>query len=214
MTNNQNQLSVPGQFLGVSEEFVGGPGTFEESDGKIYSKALGQMEEDSASRTVSVKATKTIRPLSQGDVVFARVDDLYESMALVNFQAAPYGSITPAGSGSAFIRISELDNSYVERLQDYLRIGDFVKARVVEIKTLGTYLTMKGPDLGVVRAFCSRDRSEMALVGSSYRCPNCGRTEARKIPGVAHAQSGGYRRRDFDGGGRRGNFSHSRGGRS
>lgn len=206
---NQNQCSVPGQFLGVSEEFVGGPGTFEDPDGKIYSRALGTREEDASSRTVSVKAAKTIRPLSPGDMVVARVDDLYESMALVRFEPTPYGNITPAGNGSAFIRISELDNSYVERLQDYLRIGDVLRARVLEIKPLGTYLTLKGPDLGVVKAYCSRDRSEMALTGASYRCPSCGRTEARKIPGAQSRQSGGFRRRD-SGGGRNG-FSRFRG---
>ncbi len=214
--NQSRQLSVPGEFLGVSEEFASGSGTYEDADGRIYADVLGEKNEDAASRAVNVKARKLVRPLQQGDLVYARVDDLYESMVLLRFEPVvpANGPFSPAGNGAAFLRISELDNSYVERLQDFIRIGDIVKARVAEVKPLGIYLTIKDGDLGVLRAYCTRDRTEMVQEASDFRCPSCSRHETRKIPGVRpRPPSDGGRERGFGGRGapRRNSSSRFRG---
>lgn len=179
---NQQAFAVPGDFLGVAEEFAPGSATFEDEQGRIYASAFGSKQEDPRARSVGVSPRKLARPLAPGDLVYARVTDLYESMARLEFAAVPAKHVYPAGSGSAFMRISEMERGYVERLRDAISTGDIVRARVVDIKPLGIYLTMKEGDLGVVRAFCSRDRSAMAPQGRTFVCPECGRREGRKTP--------------------------------
>lgn len=220
------EIVKPGDSLGVSEEFVAGPGTFEEN-GKIYSMFYGVAERDSQERKISVKGRKEVRPLKEGDLVYGVVQQLYEAMTLVRFTPVVQGNEVPSGGDSAFIRISELQNGYVERLRDCVRTGDFLKARVLSISPLATYLTMKERDLGVVRALCSMCRAEMkpAQGGGLFVCPSCGSREERKTPlsgdasgedsyqregGNARGREGGFRERRGGFGGRR----EERGGRS
>ena len=176
--------------MGVSEEFVGGPGTFEE-DGKIYAVAAGASGEDSQ-RRLAVGAPRTVRPLAHGDLVYGIIQDLYDSIALVEFALVPQqaeksaadsnsGKVFPASeSRMAFLRISELTQGYVERLRDHIRIGDMLRARILEVKSLGIYLTIKDRDLGVVRAFCSYCRTELVDDGREFKCSYCGSQEQRK----------------------------------
>ncbi len=180
---NSPEYALPGEFLGVVEEYAGGPDvTFEDADGKVYASVAGVRVSDAAARSVSVRARKLSRPLRAGDLVYARVVELYESMARLEFAAVPSKHARPAGQGSAFMRISEMDRGYVERLRDAVCTGDFVRARVLDIKPLGIYLTMKESDLGVVRAYCTKDRSPMQSMGRTFLCPTCGRREGRKTP--------------------------------
>ncbi len=173
---------IPGELLGVSEEFVSGHGTIEE-DGRIFAVFAGEKQLDSSGHRLSVQALKAARPLQRGDLVYGVIQDLYEAIALVEFQALPQGSEQPASeSRMAFIRVSELVQGYAENLRTYIRIGDVIRARVIEVKSLGIYLSIKDKDLGVVRAFCSRCRSELELAGREFVCSDCGSRENRKIP--------------------------------
>jgi len=184
-----SEIVKPGDLLGVSEEFVAGSGTFEEN-GKIYALFLGVAQRDSQARKISVVGRKEVRPLREGDLVFGVVQQLYEAMTMIRFLPAPVGNEVPAGGDTAFIRISELQNGYVEQLRDCIRVGDFVKARVLSVGALATYLTLKERDLGVVRALCSMCRAEMSADGAGgFVCPSCGSRETRKTPSSGEASS-------------------------
>lgn len=186
------EIVKPGDLLGVSEEFVAGQGTFEEN-GKIYSLFFGAAERDAQARKISVKGRREVRPLKEGDLVYAVVHQLYEAMTMVHFAAIPQGVEIPANGDTAFIRISELQQGYVEKLRDCVRVGDVLKARVAQIVPLATYLTIKERDLGVVKALCSMCRAEMEGKGNYFACPSCGSREERKIPssGEASREAGG-----------------------
>ena len=172
---------LPGDQLGFSEEFVAGSSAFEQ-DGVIYASAAGSEHSDAAARSVGVAARKSLRPVKQGDVVYGLVDDLMDTVAIVRFQAAPQGSLSlVSGTDSAFLRVSELMPGYVEHIRDCLRVGDIIRARVLDVKPLGTYLTLKADDLGVIQAYCSRCRSEMASRQTFFLCPKCGSRESRKV---------------------------------
>jgi exosome complex component CSL4 len=175
-------LAFPGDFLGYSEEFVAGEGTVEQ-DGSIFAVALGEKQVDDSGRRVSIKAAKFVRPLAKGDIVYGKIQDLYDTVALIEFQPLNAPSTFPAAeSRNAFLRISEITSGYVEKLEDYMRIGDYVRAQVLEVKSLGIYLTMKAPDLGVVKAICSYCRGGMDLKGKDFVCSRCGSIEQRKLP--------------------------------
>ena len=175
-------MVFPGDFLGYSEEFVAGDGTIEQ-DGSIFAVAMGTKQLDDSGRRVSVKAFKTVRRLAKGDIVYGKIQDLYDTVALIEFQPLSAPSTFPASeSRNAFLRISEITSGYVEKLEDYMRIGDYVRAEILEVKSLGIYLTMKGPDLGVVKAICSYCRGGMVLKGNDLVCSHCGSIEQRKLP--------------------------------
>lgn len=217
------EIVFPGAELGISEEFVAGPGTFEEK-GRIYSLFWGELERDGKARKVSVRGRRVVRPLKPGDFVYAVVHQLYEAMTMVKFAPVLQGNERPANGDTAFIRISELQNGYVERLRDCVRVGDVLKARVAQISPLATYLSIKDRELGVLKALCSLCRAEMELQGRVFACPSCGSREERKIPSSGDAEerglddssegSGGYGRgeRARGGYGRDGGGFEKRGG--
>lgn len=207
------EIVNPGEQLGICEEFVAGPGTFEEN-GKIYSLFLGVAERDGQSRKISVIAAKQVRPLAEGDLVYGVVQQLYEAMTMVRFAPVAQGNQVPAGGDTAFIRISELQNGYVEQLRDCIRTGDIVKARVLQISALANYLTLKERDLGVIKALCSMCRAEMKpSQGGFFTCPYCGSREPRKTPSSGDESSeGSYEREGGNERGRSGGFGGRRGG--
>lgn len=170
------QLACPGDLLATSEEFLAGKGAFEE-DGKVYSLFIGKEQADPKKRTIGVEG-KGVRYLTRGDLIYGRVQDIYDQIALIHFRA-PASVASP--STSAFIRISEVQRGYTRNFRDVLRIGDVVKARILEVKEQGIYLSMKERDLGVVKAFCSNCRGELEGAGKFLSCKECGNTESRKM---------------------------------
>ncbi|MEW5955583.1 MAG: exosome complex RNA-binding protein Csl4 [Candidatus Micrarchaeota archaeon] len=176
-------MILPGEFLAVSEESVGGQGTFEEKDGRIYSAVAGRKAADSRARSVSVQAQVNVRPLAAGDYAYGLVHDLYEMVALVEFSpVSRKGERIASHNNYAYLRISEVQRGYTERFRDWLRIGDVIKARVKEITSLGIYLTIADADLGVVKAFCTQCKHELEPRGRVMVCPACGNKEQRKTP--------------------------------
>ncbi len=175
-----NKLVLPGQSIGISEEAAPGNGTFED-DGVICATVAGTIEIDSK-RRVSVKAAnKGLRQLQHGDDVYAVIHDIYASIALVQLTPMLTNSRIAMGNSFAFIRISEIQRGFVEEFRDYLRIGDVLKAKIKEVTPLGTYITVMEPGLGVIKAFCSRCRTELKISGTTLTCPQCGNKEYRKL---------------------------------
>jgi exosome complex component CSL4 len=169
---------VPGEALAYAVEYVGGNNTIELEDGMLYPERVGIKEVNEEDRSVKVTAKKEARIVKPGDLVYGKVYKIFSQMTLVEFQPVEKGL---GGERTfAYLRVSELDKGYAESIRDYLRTGDYLKARVKEVKPLGIYLTMREDDLGVVRAFCSRCRHELNEDG---KCPECGRHETRKWAG-------------------------------
>jgi len=70
-------------------------------------------------------------------------------------------------------------DSYVKNLSQEFSMSDIVKAKV--INTQNMRLTTSEKSLGVMKAYCSRCRSELQMDGKRLKCPSCGRTEKRKL---------------------------------
>ena len=188
---NENPFAIPGQQLAVVEEFEPGTGAFEE-DGKVYAAIMGNAKTEAHQATVN--NPKAIIHLQRGDDVVAVVRDVYDSIALLEFQP-----ITPRAAFStySYIRIANVQRGYTESFRDVFRIGDFVKAKIHEVKPLGIYLTMAEPGLGVIRAFCASCRKEIQPndSGIDIQCKNCGRRQNRKLANATNAPR--PPRRDF-----------------
>lgn len=170
------EIVLPGESLASTEEFEGRQGTREAPDGMLVSTVAGKLEKDASRRSVAVKAFKRVRRLMPGDLVYGKVHNVYAKVALVQFQPASPG--VASARTYAYLRVSELSRDYARNFGDYIRIGDLIRARVKEVKELGSYLTIADGDLGVIKPVCTRCRHELR----GLECPRCGSKERRKTP--------------------------------
>lgn len=168
----------PGDEVSSCEEFASGANTFED-EGTVFSSVVGAVAFDKAGRQAHVNSVKGVEPLAKGHLVYARVEDLYEQVALVSF--SPVKKFVASHNNFGYLRISEIRREYVESFRNNIGIGDVLRGRVVEITPLGVYLTVSSPDLGVVRAFCRNCRSRLRFEKGSLVCGECGGKEFRKM---------------------------------
>lgn len=176
-------IVLPGEFLGTEEEFAAGTGTRVE-EGKIYAAVFGTMEV-SRDKVVSVRArVQAPKPINAGSVVYGRVEEIFEPVALIQLQAVEWkeGRQIPP-EGYSVLHASRVKQGYVENIHDEVRIGDIVKCSVEGTRKDGEIgLSMKAPGLGVVKAYCSRCRGALALIqGGLLKCGRCGSEERRRL---------------------------------
>ncbi|MEM0475908.1 MAG: exosome complex RNA-binding protein Csl4 [Candidatus Norongarragalinales archaeon] len=179
------KLVVPGDFLCYSEEYSPGANAFENSEGKVFASTVGSEKRIDASREIAVYSPRVKRALRAGDLVYARVEDLYDTVALLRMR--PAATNVAPNSDSAFLRISEIRRGFVESFRGNIGIGDVLVARVKEVTPLGVYLTIIEDSLGVLRAFCSNCRNEMLFTSRGFYCKACAASEQRKTPAASSA---------------------------
>jgi exosome complex component CSL4 len=175
---------LPGALLGTEEEFVAGDGTFVDREGGIRAALYGKPD-ITGNKTVSViPAVRPPHRIRGGEIVLARVEEIYEPVALlqVSPMAGADGRQSPT-QGYSVVHASRIKNGYVEMVHDELRIGDVVRASVEEIRTDGELaLSLKGPGLGVIKAYCSRCRNPLSLKAAGrLECARCGSVERRQL---------------------------------
>jgi exosome complex component CSL4 len=173
------QFVVPGERLGVVEEFMPGPGTYEQ-DGTIYSEVTGFTFRDKINKTVSVKPTVK-RPLTpaEGDVVVGTVVNAQGKMATLSLMKI--GDRAVSTPFTALLHISTSSPRYERAMMEVCKVADVVRARVVNIKNRVPQLTTIGRGLGVVKASCSRCGDPLILKGTILQCQTCMNIERRKL---------------------------------
>ncbi len=176
-------IAIPGDFGGITEEITAGENAFEEN-GSVYSCAVGVPLIDKAKRTLSVKSFKQLKPLARGDIAIAFVREVFDQVAQVEILKVEGDGKTVLGSPVAFLRISEVQRSYVENLRDHLRVGDYIRAKVIDVTDLGVNISIALPEFGVVKAVCTRCRGDMEKTGATFTCLECGSREQRKAAQV------------------------------
>ena len=198
---------IPGEFLSIEEELASSQGTYAEN-GNVYSSVIGNRLDDSTKRTISITPATMVKLISKGDEITAVVQDIYAQIALIQFTPTNKKPRIAYGNSYGYLRISELAGGYVEEFRDLVRIGDILKARVAEVKDMGIYISIKDPDLGVIKAFCSHCRHELKSQEASpfMNCPKCHNRERRKTPGSNTREERGDRDRPR----REGNFDRDK----
>jgi exosome complex component CSL4 len=183
MASTQNkrksgQIVVPGDRLGVIEEFTPGSGTYE-YEGTIYSAATGRALMDLLNKQVSVypKAHVTSVP-HVGAIVTGQVLEVQSKQATIRiFQVDDH---VLSGFFSGLLHIGDVSPRYLESMYDACKAGDVVRARVVSEMNRVFHLTTNEKDLGVIHSFCSRCGHSLMQKRFIMRCPECGNTERRK----------------------------------
>ncbi len=172
------QLVLPGERLGVIEEFVPDAGTFVKN-GVIYSTLVGQTLIDVANKRVSVHPVvhEVLIP-KVGSVVVGQVSGVQPENA--NVRIFQLGEKQLNGVFVGVLHISDVHLRYVDSMFEVCKAGDVIRARVVSEKNQVYHLSTKDKDLGVTYAFCSSCGNALEAKRQGMYCPRCGRVERRK----------------------------------
>ncbi|WP_202318785.1 exosome complex RNA-binding protein Csl4 [Archaeoglobus neptunius] len=169
------RVVMPGDRIGSSEEYIKGEGVYEEN-GELFAAVAGNLVIED--RVASVRSFSPIPEIVKGDVILGRVVDVRNSLALVEV-ASKRGEKRPlTNKGIGILHISNVDEKYVKNINEAVSYLDIIKARVIGDNLR---LSTKENEMGVLKALCGVCRSEMVREGDMLKCPECGRTEKRKI---------------------------------
>lgn len=177
---SENNIVIPGDMVGTSEEYLPGKGTYEDN-GNIYANTTGRIAIDKKERAVYIEPVTSVPPTpKEGDIVVGRVTDIKGSVALVELSRIK-GSLGReiAGNTSAAIHISNVKDSYVQDLSQEFGYQDIVKAKVIDTKNMR--LSTVDKTLGVITSNCPRCRTPLKFENGKLKCPQCERKESRKI---------------------------------
>jgi len=172
-------LVLPGERLGVIEEFIPDAGTFVK-DGVIYSKIIGRSLVDLQNRKVSVyPVVKGVVVPKVSTVVIGQIGNAQSDNVLVKIFRI--GNKKLSGNFGGILHVSDVSDRYVDQISDVCKPGDIIKAKVISEKNQVFHLSMNDKGLGVVYGFCSRCGTLLEQQGYDLKCPKDGNVEGRKI---------------------------------
>jgi len=173
---------VPGDVLGVEEEFIPGENAYVDG-GIVYSSATGKVQFDPKSRKVSVTPTSKLPPIPvRGDTVLGKVNFIrgqFAQIEIVAIEGEKNREIPSAPEGA--IHISQTRRGYVRDLSSQFQIGDIVRARVVNPQRSPIILSTVDDELGVVLSKCSNCHSPMIVRDKKLYCETCDIYTNRKL---------------------------------
>jgi exosome complex component CSL4 len=173
------QFVVPGEKLGVVEEFMPGRGTVE-VDGTVYSSQTGVAALDTNRHIVSVKS-KAGPPIvpDEGSTIIGVVEKIQEKMAIVNIIMVDGHKLQPPFTG--MLHISNSSPRFERFMGDVCKPNDIIRGKVIDVSQRIPKLTTVGRDMGVIKAYCSRCGGELILSGRILRCTLCLNVERRRL---------------------------------
>ncbi len=172
-------LVVPGERLGVIEEFIPDSGTYVK-DGVIYSKIVGRALLDLQNRRVSVyPVVEGVVVPKVGTVVIGQAGNAQSDNVLVRIFRIDKKKLT--GNFGGILHVSDVSDRYVDSIADVCKPGDVMKAKVLSEKNQVFHLSTNDKGLGVLYAFCSRCGTLLEQQRYDLKCPKCGNIERRKM---------------------------------
>ena len=177
--HKSGHLVLPGERLGVIEEFIPNSGTYVK-DGVIYSKIVGRALMDLLSKRVSVYplisgvAVPKVSNTIVGQVGHAQSDN-------VLVRIFKLGSKNLSGVFTGILHVSDVRERYVKSMTEVCKPGDIIRAKVISDKNQVYHLSTNDKNLGVMYAFCSRCATLLEPKRYEMQCPKCGNVEKRKL---------------------------------
>jgi len=177
--DKKRRFVIPGEEVGTTEEYIAGNGTFEDK-GKIYAHSMGVLELDRNDMTAKVHPMNPPNMLKEGDIVIGKISDIRSSMASVEIAKVQGRDRDISGDTNGTIHISKISENYVADVGRVYRIGDIVRAKVIQVKP-SVQLVTNHPSLGVLKSFCMVCRKPLKKQNNELYCSRCKRVETRKI---------------------------------
>lgn len=176
--SKSGHLVLPGERLGVIEEFIPDSGTYVQN-GVIYSKIVGRALMDLLSKRVSVYPLINWTPVPKvASMVIGQVGNAQSDNVLVRI--FKIGSKRLSGVFTGILHISDVQERYVKSMNDVCKPGDIIRTMVISNKNQVYHLSTKDKGLGVLYAFCSRCSNLLESKRHEMQCPKCGNVERRR----------------------------------
>ena len=172
------QTIIPGEKLGVIEEYMPGQGTYVK-DGNIISSTIGKKEIAQKTRNIYVSPARQMVIPVIGSTVEGQVSTAQEKMA--NVRILKVGDKYPSGSFTGVIHISTASDDYVKAMPYVCKPGDIVRAKVISDKNRAYHLSTAERNFGVIYAFCSKCGNLLLKKGRNLQCGACNNIEERKM---------------------------------
>lgn len=178
MKKESYKVAVPGDRLGVEEEYVPGTGLYVE-DGELYSNVYGVVDIDAQGKKMNIKSEKNVAVPEAGDRVEGIIVGIKEDSANVKIIAIK-GKRQLTGAFSGVLHVSQLAKSYVNSIFDAINLNDRILAKV--ITSWPPYqLSTADDDLGVIFATCTKCGEELVFRKGGLFCPRDKIFESKKI---------------------------------
>ncbi len=174
----KRKIVVPGDKIGVIEEYIPHDGAYEHN-GEILSSLAGFLEEDLEKHTVSVKTVRRILLPKPGDIVYAVVVSTSEKNALVAIISVNNKLLNNCFSG--LIQVGSSSMYSMKSIRSAVKPGDIVKCEVLGYNNYIYHLKMYGSEFGVVYALCTKCGGVLVKSGKELKCQICNNVEKRKI---------------------------------
>jgi len=172
------QPVLPGDKIGVIEQYLPGAGTYEK-DGTIYANFTGKARIDLKNKRVTVLPSTHVAVLpKEGTTVIASVIHTSDKMATVNIWKINDKALQVPFTG--MLHISSSSPRYERNMADVCKAGDIIRGRVIEMNRI-PQLTTAGRGLGVIKAFCSKCGDVLEFKNRRLQCPSCGNIERRRL---------------------------------
>jgi len=171
---------LPGDRVAVSEEFLPGPNTYDDS-GLIRALRAGSVFKDAKNMEISVKPAAKPEIIKVDDWVTGQVEAVQANSANVHIYFLKGKPTYKDFSGMLTLRGLSGGGRGARRTTP-VKTGDIVRCRVFSLLNGMIHLTIDEPDMGVVYALCGNCGKPL-LRGSATRakCDECGNVEERKL---------------------------------
>ena len=182
MDKKEEKIVMPGDKLGIIEQYLPGDGTYDDN-GDIKSSVLGNVKINQKMKVISVEGAAKPALLKVGDMVYGQKTDNKPQRANVKIDCIKDNARPLALPYMGAIHISQAKRDYLEKLSDAFRIGDIIQAKVVKITGDNVDLGTVDDDCGVLKAMCTRCRDFMHTTSkeNELQCNTCNKKEKRKV---------------------------------
>jgi len=169
------KIVIPGDVVETGKK--AGSGLYMEG-GKAHASIAGVLKE--VGDDAVVESRNPVVEIKKGDTIIASVESVKEKVVLVKILKVVGKQRSLPTEDYGVIRVMDIAPRYTEKASDEFKIGDVIKAEVLQVLPNDVILTTKGPNLGVIEGYCSYDRGILQMEGEKLVCSICGRTERRK----------------------------------
>ncbi len=171
---------LPGDKVAVSEEFLPGRHTYDDS-GLIRALTAGLLVKDMKSMEISVKPAVQPEIIKVDDWITGQVESAQANSANVHIYFLN-GMLTHKDFSGMLTLRGLSGGGRGARRTTPVKSGDIVRCRVFSLLNGIIHLTIEEPDMGVVFALCGNCGRPL-LRGSATRakCDECGNVEERKL---------------------------------
>ncbi|MFI5404224.1 MAG: exosome complex RNA-binding protein Csl4 [Candidatus Gagatemarchaeaceae archaeon] len=178
-TKKKAQTVLPGDKLAISEEFLPGKHTYDDS-GLIRSLVAGAVSRDSVNMEISVRPSMEARTIRMDDWVTGQVEVVSGAAAGVKIYYVNGERMDKDFSGSISLR--GMGGGRGARRMTPVKLGDIVRCRVFSLVNGIIHLSVDEPDMGVVHALCGNCGRPLLHGGPNQpKCDECGNVEERKL---------------------------------